>query len=169
MKKIMKEAHKMTREIVNKYGVDYKTQFGLCLAYLLNNKEESKVVKVVELKGSEKQVAWAEKIRAELIEKFEKLEQADINTYLELNDKLSPNANFTLAQTNIIITRSTVQEIKNYILENKEEAKWYIETGRNLITPIIQKVYIGEMLKEKGIKVELVYQDKYDARIKELF
>lgn len=165
----MKEAHKMTREIVNKYGVDYKTQFGLCLAYLLNNKEESKVVKVVELKGSEKQVAWAEKIRAELIEKFEKLEQADINTYLELNDKLSPNANFTLAQTNIIITRSTVQEIKNYILENKEEAKWYIETGRNLITPIIQKVYIGEMLKEKGIKVELVYQDKYDARIKELF
>lgn len=166
MKKIMKEAHKMTREIVNKYGVDYKTQFGLCLAYLLNNKEESKVV---ELKGSEKQVAWAEKIRAELIEKFEKLENADVNTYLDLNDRLSPNASFSLAQTNIIITREVVKEIKNYIVESKTDAKWYIETGRNLITAIIQKVYIKEMLKAKGIKVEIVYQDKYDARIKELF
>ena len=32
---LMKEAHKMTREIVEKYGdVDYRTQLGLCLSFL---------------------------------------------------------------------------------------------------------------------------------------
>lgn len=43
MKKLFKEAHKMTREMVDKYGdIDYQTQFGLCLQYLI---EESKKVK----------------------------------------------------------------------------------------------------------------------------
>lgn len=42
--KIVKEAHKMTRKIIAEYPeVDYRTQFGLCLSYLLN-KEEEKVV-----------------------------------------------------------------------------------------------------------------------------
>lgn len=43
MKKIFKEAHKMTKEIVEKYNdVDYQAQFALCLQYLI---EESKKVK----------------------------------------------------------------------------------------------------------------------------
>ena len=34
-KNLMREAHKMTREIINKYGdVDYRTQLGLCLSFL---------------------------------------------------------------------------------------------------------------------------------------
>ena len=41
MKKIFIEAHKMTREMVKEYGVDYQAQFGLCLSYLL----EKEVVK----------------------------------------------------------------------------------------------------------------------------
>ena len=40
MKKIFIEAHKMTREMVEEYGVDYQAQFGLCLSYLLNKEEE---------------------------------------------------------------------------------------------------------------------------------
>lgn len=43
MKKIMSEAHKMTKEIVSKYeNIDYKTQLGLCLSYLLNKESEEK-------------------------------------------------------------------------------------------------------------------------------
>lgn len=40
MKNVMKQAHKITRKIVNKYKVDYKSQLGICMSYLLNNKEE---------------------------------------------------------------------------------------------------------------------------------
>lgn len=43
MKKIFKEAHKMTREMVKEYKVNYQAQFRLNLSYLLNNKEEKEM------------------------------------------------------------------------------------------------------------------------------
>lgn len=67
MKKIFKEAHRMTREMVEKYGVDYQAQFGLCLSYLLENKEGEEVK---ELKGTEKQVKWAEDIRMRQMKEY---------------------------------------------------------------------------------------------------
>lgn len=47
---IMKKAHQMTKEIVEKYGdVDYKTQLGLCLSFLSQeDKEEEKEEMTVE-------------------------------------------------------------------------------------------------------------------------
>src|SRR5690554_1061676 len=51
MKKIFKEAHKMTKEIASKYDVDYQAQFGLCLAYLLNKEEEKEMIKLYEIDG----------------------------------------------------------------------------------------------------------------------
>ena len=46
MKNIFKKAHEMAREIKREYpDVDYRTQFGLCLSYLLNNKEEEQMTK----------------------------------------------------------------------------------------------------------------------------
>jgi len=45
MKNLFKEAHKMTREIKAQYQeVDYKLQFGLCLSYLHENKEEKEML-----------------------------------------------------------------------------------------------------------------------------
>ena len=59
-KNLMKEAHKLTKQIVSEYGdVDYMTQLGLCLSFL--SQEGGK--EMVELKGTEKQVKWAEDIR----------------------------------------------------------------------------------------------------------
>ena len=68
MKNIMKEAHRMTKEIKKEFpNVDYKFQLGLCISYLY---EESKKedVEMVELKGSEKQVKWANEIREKALE-----------------------------------------------------------------------------------------------------
>jgi len=77
MKNLFKEAHKMAREIKAKYPeVDYKLQFGLCLSYLHENKEETEMMEfdfetrydnLPELEGTEKQVKWAKGIRIELI------------------------------------------------------------------------------------------------------
>ncbi len=62
-KELMIKAHEMTREIKNEYPeIDYKFQLGLCLAYL---QEKGKMV---ELKGSEKQIKWAESIREKVLE-----------------------------------------------------------------------------------------------------
>ena len=44
MGKIMKEAHRLTREIKGEFPeVDYKTQLGICISYLLAEKEDLKV------------------------------------------------------------------------------------------------------------------------------
>lgn len=65
---IMKEAHKMTREIKAEYKeIDYKFQLGLCISYLLNERVEEKM-ELKELKGSEKQVKWANDIREKTLE-----------------------------------------------------------------------------------------------------
>jgi hypothetical protein len=53
MKKIFREAHKMTREMVEKYGVDYQVQFGLNLAYLLEKEGEKEMVEVKEMLKNE--------------------------------------------------------------------------------------------------------------------
>lgn len=54
-KNLMKEAHKMTREIKAQYPeVDYKTQLGLCLSYL-SSKEEEPSLETVE-KAADKYV-----------------------------------------------------------------------------------------------------------------
>ena len=63
-KEIMIKAHKMAKEIKAEYpAVDYKFQLGLCLAYLHQEGENE----MVELKGTEKQVKWAEDIRAVVV------------------------------------------------------------------------------------------------------
>ena len=45
---LMREAHKMTREMKSKYPeVDYKFQLGLCIKYLLNKKEDESKMKPI--------------------------------------------------------------------------------------------------------------------------
>lgn len=69
--KLVRKAHKLTREIKKEYPeVNYSFQFGLEMKCLLSQKEEEN--KVVELKGSKKQVTWAEDIRKEKLEQWEK-------------------------------------------------------------------------------------------------
>ena len=61
MSKVFTEAHRITRDMVEEYGMDYRAQFAITLSYLLNKKEEEEVR---ELKGTEKQVKWANDIMA---------------------------------------------------------------------------------------------------------
>ena len=71
MRNIMIEAHRMTREIKRTSPeVDYKAQLGLCLSFLMTNKEE-KVMEMAKLEGSEKQIKWAEDLRKEFVTKIE--------------------------------------------------------------------------------------------------
>lgn len=56
MKKIFIEAHKMTGEIVKEYEVDYQAQFGLCLSYLLEKKEEKEMLNKIETVEDVKQI-----------------------------------------------------------------------------------------------------------------
>lgn len=104
MKNLMKEAHKLTKEIKAEYpNVDYKAQLGICISYLSKNEGE---VKMVELKGSEKQVAWAEKSRASMINDANKLlqyvaENKKDNKATSLLERYENNAKNLLARIEI--------------------------------------------------------------------
>lgn len=67
---LMKEAHEMTREIIEKYGdVDYRTQLGLCLSFLAQKREQE----MVKIEGkSEKQIKYAEHCRERELEYTQK-------------------------------------------------------------------------------------------------
>ena len=74
---LIRKAHKETRNMKKEFPiVTYKFQFGLEMSYLLSQIKEVENI-MVELKGSEKQIAWAEKIRDEKMEDWKK-EQEDL-------------------------------------------------------------------------------------------
>ena len=68
MKNLFKKAHEMTREIAKEYEVDYQAQFGLCLSYLLENKEDKEMLekeiseKLKSMDIEEKEIENAESI-----------------------------------------------------------------------------------------------------------
>ena len=142
---LMKEAHKMTREIVNKYGdVDYMTQLGLCLSFL--SQEGGK--EMVELKGTEKQVKWAEDIRNRIIkvnEIFEKaIEGVDMDKMAKstwLDDNM-----YVIAQ--ISLKNILVQEEAKFFIENFRDLKDYMIENTLLYEPEKQVKFIYSLVKE---------------------
>ena len=134
---LMKEAHKMTREIVNKYGdVDYKTQLGLCLSFL--SQEGGK--EMVELKGTEKQVKWAEDIRNRIIKVNEIFEKAIKGVDM---DKMAKS---TWLDDNMYVIAQA--SLKNILAQ--EEAKFFIENFRDLKDYMIENTLLYE--PEKQVK-----------------
>ena len=142
---LMKEAHKMTREIVNKYGdVDYMTQLGLCLSFL--SQEGGK--EMVELNGTEKQVKWAEDIRNRIIkvnEIFEKaIEGVDMDKMAKstwLDDNM-----YVIAQTSL--KNILVQEEAKFFIENFRDLKDYMIENTLLYEPEKQVKFIYSLVKE---------------------
>ena len=122
---LMKEAHKMTKEIKEQYPeVDYQAQLGLCLSFLSQKKEEKEMV---ELKGSEKQIAWANSIRENL---FKMLEEA-----------------VQVSQT----SEDTIKIAKDYILQ-QDQSVWYIDHAKFMTSN-----YWFEHKKAAGLKSMCIY------------
>ena len=143
---LMKEAHKMTKQIVSEYGdVDYRTQLGLCLSFLSQEKEGNEMV---ELKGTEKQVKWAEDIRNRIIkvnEIFEKaIEGVDMDKMAKstwLDDNM-----YVIAQTSL--KNILVQEEAKFFIENFRDLKDYMIENTLLYEPEKQVKFIYSLVKE---------------------
>ena len=144
---LMKEAHKMTREIVNKYGdVDYMTQLGLCLSFLSQEKGDNEMV---ELKGTEKQVKWAEDIRNRIIKVNEIFEKAIEGVDM---DKMAKS---TWLDDNMYVIAQV--SLKNILAQ--EEAKFFIENFRDLKDYTIENT--TDEKKRAKMKKELKRLEKH--------
>ena len=137
---LMKEAHKLTKQIVSEYGdVDYKTQLGLCLSFL--SQEGGK--EMVELKGTEKQVKWAEDIRNRIIKVNEIFEKAIEGVDM---DKMAKS---TWLDDNMYVIAQI--SLKNILAQ--ESAKFFIDNFKGLKDYMIENT----MLYEHKKQVEFIY------------
>ena len=141
---LMKEAHKMTREIKKEFpNVDYKFQLGLCLSFLYEeNKKGNDKMEMAKLQGSEKQIKWAESLRDEFSkacdEMKEELESGKVSykrramtmsSATKKVEKFIEIANEReLNKDNFIEVLQNIDTYKNKVLANETSSKFYIET-----------------------------------------
>ncbi|MDB0519949.1 hypothetical protein C4R87_19195 [Clostridioides difficile] len=147
MKNLFKEAHKMAREIKRKYNdVDYKVQFSLCLSFLIEKKGEAKMK---ELKGSEKQIKWAEDIRKDILTLVDELEKCKIKR-IEIEEyKIKDMSIEELTER----CKRKFERIRAEI-RNIDSAKFFIDNFRNILqhNSLNQKAFhINQKLKDYGL------------------
>lgn len=133
MKNVMKAAHQLTKEIKREYPeVNYKAQLGICISYLANE-EENEMVKITE--GSEKQIAWAEKLIAKFKENSDKCLQQE-KDYTDFEDEKD--------------VKFYDEEVEKYnkvmkFVESQTKATWFIDNlgGTRAYTYIFENVMEG--------------------------
>lgn len=124
MKKVMVRAWEIAREGVKKFGGKVKEFFQQAL--IMAWAEFKGVMKMVELKGSEKQVKWAEDIRANFLKALERY------TSVSSEDE------------KVVKVVNAFKAFKEEI-ENQESAKWFIE-NRTFVNE--KQIFEGEELKK---------------------
>lgn len=132
-KELFVKAHKMAKGIKKEYPeVNYMFQFSLCLSYLREEGGNG----MVELKGTEKQVKWAEDIRKNYLESLnniiEGVEKEDRNYVIpaineleeEVKSRAESKSNTRDARKEALL--AILAELKGNI-ENEETSKKFIE------------------------------------------
>lgn len=150
MKILFKEAHKMAREIKRKYSnVDYKVQFSLCLSFL-NKKGD---IKMKELKGSEKQIIWANDIRADILNLTNELEKSKLERIKNEDYKIKDMS----IEEMIERCKRKFERIREAI-SNIEDAKFFIDNFRNVLkyNSLNQKAFqINQIFRESQFTEEI--------------
>ncbi|VII00992.1 Uncharacterised protein [Clostridioides difficile] len=150
MRNLFKEAHKIAREIKEKYNdVDYKVQFSLCLSFL-NKKGD---IKMKELKGSEKQIIWANDIRTDILNLTNELEKSKIERIKNEDYKIKDMSIEEMTER----CKRKFERIREAI-SNIEDAKFFIDNFRNVLkyNSLNQKAFqINQIFRESQFTEEI--------------
>lgn len=144
---IMKEAHKLTREIKKEFpNVDYKFQLGLCISYLHRNKE---AIKMVDLKGTEKQVNWANDIREDMLKRIDLMRKA----------KMKYKTNYPVDPDDIFQNR--ISSIDRRV--NEENFKQAIEDLNFVEETILKVTSAASFIMHKNDIMGLIMSNNYKS------
>lgn len=153
MKNIMKEAHKMTREIKTKYAkVNYRFQLGLCITFIIKNRKEQK-----KMNGSEKQIKYAQDLKDQLniiMETGSKIINFDYET--KKIERLQEKGEVSEKFENIwALRKSNFQDITDFFM-NMESAKDVINCFKSYRFLKIASI------KEESFLFEQLFKDYKD-------
>lgn len=161
MENIFKEAHEMTRKMVEEYGVNYQTQFGLCISYLFEIKKEEGEMKLNRnLEGTEKQVQWANDLLNEIEQVLSNIEKGSyeiykkeksLNAIKERLDKTIKVVNKIDHAANIINRFKTISYSKNKVEDILGELQ-SLTANSGLGTPTKRSFIPGIIYPNKLIK-----------------
>lgn len=137
-----------------------------CYKEFLAQKREEETKKAMELakamdlpplQGTEKQVAWAEKIRQNLISWFDKLTELDVEYFPREYEGYQEIRKLTLDDMKVV---------KHFILENRTVATYYIDNRHNDVFAFIAREY-KEALKtdEEKAEEELMQEIKAESTV----
>lgn len=147
MKNIMKEAHNLTKKIIRK-GDSYKATFRICLSYV-HSQVKKGVNKMVELKGSEKQVKWALEIRKQVLEVIENARARKVEEVSKRADKVKKDGTVITAKDRVEKMNKRFNELTKSI-ENNESSVFFIENFSSITSrSAVSKKFVVKSYLEK--------------------
>lgn len=108
--------------------------------------EKSLEMELQELDGSPKQVAWANTLRIEFLDKYGKM----VDAFRKDGKK---EQTVKLPDSTLVITEDVLLSAREWILKNKTEAKFWIETRTNNLVTFIKEAM--DKLNEEPIPEEV--------------
>jgi len=116
--------------------------------------ELAKEMELPPLQGTEKQVAWAEKIRQNLIARFDELTQRDIERFSREYEEYKKIRELTL---------DDIMAVKHYILEKRTAATYFIDNRYDDVYGYISREYkealkTDEEIVEEAILLEIKWE-----------
>ena len=147
MKNIMKEAHNLTKKIIRK-GDSYKATFRICLSYV-HSQVKKGVNKMVELKGTEKQVKWALEIRKQVLEVIENARTRKVEEVSKRADKVKKDGTVITAKDRVEKMNKRFNELTKSI-ENNESSVFFIENFSSITSrSAVSKKFVVKSYLEK--------------------
>ena len=147
MKNIMKEAHNLTKKIIRE-GDSYKATFRICLSYV-HSQVKKGVNKMVELKGSEKQVKWALEIRKQVLEVIENARARKVEEVSKRADKVKKDGTVITAKDRVEKMNKRFNELTKSI-ENNESSVFFIENFSSITSrSAVSKKFVVKSYLEK--------------------
>ena len=114
-RQMMVEAHRIAREELKG---DYQARLSLALRQLWKKKKGEDKMDLVKLKGSDKQVSWAEDIRSDVLEFLDEVDKHKGYAYDMIKD-----------DEMVVKFKKELEEFKTKV-KKEEQSKWFIEELR---------------------------------------
>ena len=147
MKNIMKEAHNLTKKIIRK-GDSYRATFRICLSYV-HSQVKKGVNKMVELKGSEKQVKWALEIRKQVLEVIKNARTRKVEEVSKRADKVKKDGTVITAKDRVEKMNKRFNELTKSI-GNNESSVFFIENFSSITSrSAVSKKFVVKSYLEK--------------------
>lgn len=148
MKNVMNKAHEITKKIIRK-GDSYRATFRLALSFA-HSLVKKGVNKMVELKGTEKQVKWASDIRETVLRYLNKA----LEMQLEKSDSKGDRKGKTVKEWRVEFTNRFNRDLDEVI--NNYSAEFFIKNFKH-IEKEGDSFAVARVLNDLEIKTQLTH------------